>query len=363
MGQGHQVRGASKKMPPWFADPHYGKFANDASLSQRDIDTLAAWVDAGAPPGDVRDLPAPRQFVAGWSIPKPDVIFQLPKPFPIPAAGVMEYQYVIIRPALPRTPGWSRCRPRPRTTAPFTISWPTSASPARQQPMAVAVNDATNKAYVVNHNSSSVTVLNGQTRAVVATVKTGSGPEAIAINPRTNRIYTANSGEGSVTVIDGNTNTVAATVRAGQAPRCIAVNPVTYKIYTVNYGSGDSTEIDGATSSATSIPTGKHPWVIAIDSRANKTYVVNEDSAGISIINGTTHPGFELNRQRGLSGERLGQPLPRWRSNRGAVAIQSSKQTSAEQLAQCSCNSSGSNAKVLRVVHRRRRAQDSPRPP
>src|SRR5882762_3906866 len=38
-----------KKMPPWFADPHYGKFSNDRSLSQREIDTLVAWSDTGAP--------------------------------------------------------------------------------------------------------------------------------------------------------------------------------------------------------------------------------------------------------------------------------------------------------------------------
>src|SRR5579872_5243029 len=29
----------SKQMPPWFADPHYGKFANERTLSQRDVDT------------------------------------------------------------------------------------------------------------------------------------------------------------------------------------------------------------------------------------------------------------------------------------------------------------------------------------
>src|SRR5271166_5463767 len=33
----------TKKMPPWFADPNFGKFANDASLSHGDIDTLVAW--------------------------------------------------------------------------------------------------------------------------------------------------------------------------------------------------------------------------------------------------------------------------------------------------------------------------------
>ena len=32
-----------KKMPPWFADRHYGKFSNDRSLSQKEIDTLVAW--------------------------------------------------------------------------------------------------------------------------------------------------------------------------------------------------------------------------------------------------------------------------------------------------------------------------------
>src|SRR5262245_66554947 len=42
----------TKKMPPWFADPRFGLFRNDASLSQREIDTIVAWVDAGAPEGN-----------------------------------------------------------------------------------------------------------------------------------------------------------------------------------------------------------------------------------------------------------------------------------------------------------------------
>jgi hypothetical protein len=85
-----------KKMPPWFADPHYGKFSNDRSLAQKDIDTLAAWADAGAPRGDPKDLPAPVNFVEGWSIPKPDIIFEFPQAFQIPASGTIEYQKVII---------------------------------------------------------------------------------------------------------------------------------------------------------------------------------------------------------------------------------------------------------------------------
>src|SRR6476619_8465240 len=59
-----------KKMPPWFADPHYGKFSNDRSLAQKDIDTLVSWADLGAPEGNPKDLPKPIEFVNGWNIGK-----------------------------------------------------------------------------------------------------------------------------------------------------------------------------------------------------------------------------------------------------------------------------------------------------
>src|SRR5437868_14143778 len=36
----------SKKMPPWFADPHYGGFRNAPRLTEADIQTLAAWADS-----------------------------------------------------------------------------------------------------------------------------------------------------------------------------------------------------------------------------------------------------------------------------------------------------------------------------
>ena len=48
----------SRKMPPWFADPTYGAFANDPRLSDQEISTIKAWVDSGSPEGDARDLAA-----------------------------------------------------------------------------------------------------------------------------------------------------------------------------------------------------------------------------------------------------------------------------------------------------------------
>jgi hypothetical protein len=37
----------SRQMPPWFADPQHGQFANDRSLPQADIDTIVKWADSG----------------------------------------------------------------------------------------------------------------------------------------------------------------------------------------------------------------------------------------------------------------------------------------------------------------------------
>ncbi len=105
-----------KKMPPWFADPHYGKFSNDRSLSQKEVDTLAAWADAGAPQGDPKDMPPPLDFVEGWAIPKPDVIIEFPRAFQIPATGTIEYQKWWCRPDSPRTSGCSSPK-RARTIA------------------------------------------------------------------------------------------------------------------------------------------------------------------------------------------------------------------------------------------------------
>ena len=86
----------TRKMPPWPADPHFGKFSNDRSLSRAEIETLVAWTDGGAREGDPADAPKPAQFVDGWGIHKPDVIFEMPNEFSVPASGTIDYQYIVI---------------------------------------------------------------------------------------------------------------------------------------------------------------------------------------------------------------------------------------------------------------------------
>jgi len=86
----------SKAMPPWFADPRYGKFSNDPSLTPEQIKTIADWATAGAPAGLPKDAPPPKQWTRGWNIPEPDKIVQMPVAVAVPARGDVEYTYEIV---------------------------------------------------------------------------------------------------------------------------------------------------------------------------------------------------------------------------------------------------------------------------
>jgi AhpC/TSA family protein len=103
------------RMPPWYADPQYGKFSNDRRLSPEDKEALLAWLDNGTPRGDDKDLPSPRRFPEGWSIGKPDVIISMPQPFEVPAkaANGIDYQYFTVDPGFKEDRWVQRAEIRP----------------------------------------------------------------------------------------------------------------------------------------------------------------------------------------------------------------------------------------------------------
>jgi hypothetical protein len=91
-----RTRVAARTMPPWGADADHGVFKNDPRLSDKEVATILAWVDGGAPKGDDKDLPKLPDFTEGWTIGKPDAVFEMETPYQIPATGTVEYQYLRI---------------------------------------------------------------------------------------------------------------------------------------------------------------------------------------------------------------------------------------------------------------------------
>lgn len=98
-------------------------------------------------------------------------------------------------------------------------------------PCAVAVNAATNRVYVVNYGDETLSVVDGATKKVVATVAVGSHPQAVAVDAQRNRVYVANVHGDSVTEIDGVTNRVVRTRPAGKNPYAIAVSEATGQVF------------------------------------------------------------------------------------------------------------------------------------
>ncbi len=86
----------TRVMPPWFADPKHGEFSNDCRLSQKEIETITAWVENGSPEGDAKDLPPNPKFHEGWQIGKPDVVLPMTVDFNIPAEGTVPYKYFAV---------------------------------------------------------------------------------------------------------------------------------------------------------------------------------------------------------------------------------------------------------------------------
>jgi len=121
--------------------------------------------------------------------------------------------------------------------------------PVGGHPTSIAVNPITNKIYVVNSNSDTVSVIDGNSYTKEAhDIHVEQYPSAIAVNPITNKIYVVNSNSDTVSVIDGNTNKNETEIHVGKTPVAIAVNPNENTIYVANLGLGGSvTVIDGDT--------------------------------------------------------------------------------------------------------------------
>jgi peroxiredoxin len=86
------------RMPPWSANPKHGRFLNDPRLNDEQKKKISTWVENGCPEGDPAEMPALPVQSEGWHIPKPDVVLSMPKPFTVPAEGVIDYQEIVVDP-------------------------------------------------------------------------------------------------------------------------------------------------------------------------------------------------------------------------------------------------------------------------
>jgi YVTN family beta-propeller protein len=156
-------------------------------------------------------------------------------------------------------------------------------------PIGIGVNPTTNRIYVANQISNNISVIDGVSNSVVATVTVGSGPVGAVVNPTTNRIYVPNFDNGTISVINGADNTVLTTLNVGGNPYGTGVNPTTNRIYMGNYNE-TITVIDSTNNTIiATVPVGTSPNSIGVNPITNRIYVPNTGSNNLTVIDGTTN--------------------------------------------------------------------------
>jgi len=138
----------AKSMPPWHIDQTVGiqKFKNDMSLSDEQIAKISAWVDAGAPAGDAKDMPKPLVFAddSEWKLTKdfgqPDLIIKS-DPYTMPAKSQDQWWRPITNIDI-KEPRWVRAvEMRPGSAAGRKITHHALAHLVQHDPDAPKVSD------------------------------------------------------------------------------------------------------------------------------------------------------------------------------------------------------------------------------
>jgi YVTN family beta-propeller protein len=161
----------------------------------------------------------------------------------------------------------------------------------KSQPDAVAVNPDTNTIYAAVFYPRKVTVINAQTYGITAGIRLSYGPTAVAVNPDTNTIYatagpippTPNQGTDGVSVINGRTDKVTATIAAGEGE--VTINPDTNTIFATNESSNTVSVANGRTNKVTATTkVGSSPDGVAVNPATRRIYVANFSSGTVSVI-------------------------------------------------------------------------------
>jgi hypothetical protein len=95
----HQV--LAGEMPPWHADPFYGSFTNDSSLSPAQAAMLVQWINDGAPrgagPDPLEGASIATNYPFAWPLElgQPDAVVSIPLQ-DIPPTGDVDYRYITV---------------------------------------------------------------------------------------------------------------------------------------------------------------------------------------------------------------------------------------------------------------------------
>ena len=156
-------------------------------------------------------------------------------------------------------------------------------------PYDVEINPFSNRIYASNRESNTISVIDGFTNKELTEIPVGNSPVGIGINLATNWIYVANLDSKTISKIDPIENKVKESLKYALSPYDIIVNPHTNKVYVSDLGKNSVLVLDGNNNTLVStIPVGSKPSALAINTQTNTIYVSNFLNDSVSVLNGTS---------------------------------------------------------------------------
>jgi YVTN family beta-propeller protein len=175
-------------------------------------------------------------------------------------------------------------------------------------PRALGFNPTTHHLYAVDQDGDRVLVLD--TTGTSSSIAVGKQPNAIAIDAAANRIYVVNAGSGNVSVIDGATDRVIATVPTDARPYAIGIDTALHRAYVTNTFSNKVTVIDGVTNHAQQMPVGSKDFV-ETDAHRRRAFFISYEDPALTMLDAIgaihredldlSHPwGLAIDQRRGI---------------------------------------------------------------
>jgi YVTN family beta-propeller protein len=153
-------------------------------------------------------------------------------------------------------------------------------------PDGVAVDNATGDVFVANYGGRLVSVVSESTNQVLRTIAVGVGPEGIAYDSRKAEIFVVNTGTNNVSVINARTFAVVANIPVAGYPSALTYDPAKGEVFVNDLsGSGEVSVISDSTNLVVAtIPVGNTPDGLDFDSATDDVYVGNQVSGNVSVI-------------------------------------------------------------------------------
>jgi YVTN family beta-propeller protein len=165
-----------------------------------------------------------------------------------------------------------------------------SVLPVGSYPIGIGINSVTNKLYIANQFSNSISVIDGGTDIIESTIQVDNFPYDLEVNPFNNRIYITNRESNTVSVIDGSTNQRLSNINVGESPVGISINPSLNMVYVTNLDSKSLSIIDGIDNKVReTIKLNEFVYGVAVNPLTNLVYISNLINNTLSVLDGETN--------------------------------------------------------------------------